>query len=140
MTQNDKNLRTGRNAVEVRGLVKHYGTTKALDGVDLDVREGTAPGVRGLVRLGAGQGGAGRSPPARAIAQHPQPEGLQGFGSGWPARSAAGSGRAMPWCARPSSVTTPSSGELAPAHETFSPCHPYCRGLQPPSSTQEYHR
>lgn len=35
------------NAVEVRGLVKHYGETKALDGVDLDVREGTVLGVLG---------------------------------------------------------------------------------------------
>ncbi|MEV7520699.1 ATP-binding cassette domain-containing protein [Streptomyces sp. NPDC091371] len=43
MTRNDKN----RNAVEVRGLVKHYGDTKALDGVDLDVREGTVLGVLG---------------------------------------------------------------------------------------------
>ncbi|MFJ8232248.1 ATP-binding cassette domain-containing protein [Streptomyces sp. NPDC094448] len=39
--------RTGSTAVEVRGLVKHYGTTKALDGVDLDVREGTVLGVLG---------------------------------------------------------------------------------------------
>ncbi|WP_420713460.1 ATP-binding cassette domain-containing protein [Streptomyces sp. IMTB 1903] len=43
MTRNDKNP----NAVEVRGLVKHYGETKALDGVDLDVREGTVLGVLG---------------------------------------------------------------------------------------------
>ncbi|MFF7329057.1 ATP-binding cassette domain-containing protein [Streptomyces sp. NPDC008150] len=35
------------NAVTVRGLVKHYGETKALDGVDLDVREGTVMGVLG---------------------------------------------------------------------------------------------
>ncbi|MET9426984.1 MULTISPECIES: ATP-binding cassette domain-containing protein [unclassified Streptomyces] len=35
------------NAVEVRGLVKHYGETRALDGVDLDVREGTVLGVLG---------------------------------------------------------------------------------------------
>lgn len=41
MTRNDK------NAVEVRGLAKHYGETKALDGVDLDVREGTVLGVLG---------------------------------------------------------------------------------------------
>ncbi|MFD7610162.1 ATP-binding cassette domain-containing protein [Streptomyces sp. NPDC059828] len=41
MTRND------RNAVEVRGLVKHYGETKALDGVDLDVRQGTVLGVLG---------------------------------------------------------------------------------------------
>ncbi|MFE5603196.1 ATP-binding cassette domain-containing protein [Streptomyces coelicoflavus] len=35
------------SAVTVRGLVKHYGETKALDGVDLDVREGTVMGVLG---------------------------------------------------------------------------------------------
>ncbi|MCG6493287.1 ATP-binding cassette domain-containing protein [Kitasatospora sp. A2-31] len=39
--------RTAGNAVEVRGIVKHYGTTKALDGVDLTVREGTVLGVLG---------------------------------------------------------------------------------------------
>ncbi|MEV7541921.1 ATP-binding cassette domain-containing protein [Streptomyces sp. NPDC089915] len=43
MTRNDKNS----HAVEVRGLVKHYGETKALDGVDLFVREGTVLGVLG---------------------------------------------------------------------------------------------
>ncbi|KJY36182.1 ABC transporter [Streptomyces katrae] len=43
MTRNDKNP----HAVEVRGLVKHYGDTKALDGVDLFVREGTVLGVLG---------------------------------------------------------------------------------------------
>ncbi|WP_326765245.1 ATP-binding cassette domain-containing protein [Streptomyces sp. NBC_01591] len=47
MTRIDKNPRSGANAVEVRGLVKHYGSTKALDGVDLDVREGTVLGVLG---------------------------------------------------------------------------------------------
>ncbi|MEU0627352.1 ATP-binding cassette domain-containing protein [Streptomyces sp. NPDC005989] len=47
MTRIDKNPRSGSNAVEVRGLVKHYGSTKALDGVDLDVREGTVLGVLG---------------------------------------------------------------------------------------------
>src|SRR5690349_5477051 len=50
MTRTDKSPRTGGtggNAVEVRGLVKHYGETKALDGVDLDVREGTVLGVLG---------------------------------------------------------------------------------------------
>ncbi|MDQ0943941.1 ATP-binding cassette domain-containing protein [Streptomyces sp. V1I1] len=39
--------RIDNNAVEVRGLVKNYGETKALDGVDLDVREGTVVGVLG---------------------------------------------------------------------------------------------
>jgi oleandomycin transport system ATP-binding protein len=33
--------------VAVRGMVKHYGDTKALDGVDLEVREGTVMGVLG---------------------------------------------------------------------------------------------
>ncbi|MGW7294489.1 ATP-binding cassette domain-containing protein [Streptomyces xiamenensis] len=37
----------GRNAVEVRGLVKHFGETRAVDGIDLDVREGTVMGVLG---------------------------------------------------------------------------------------------
>ncbi|MET9388992.1 ATP-binding cassette domain-containing protein [Streptomyces sp. NPDC006624] len=37
----------GGAAVTVRGLVKHYGETKALDGVDLEVREGTVMGVLG---------------------------------------------------------------------------------------------
>ncbi|WP_367125653.1 ATP-binding cassette domain-containing protein [Streptomyces phytohabitans] len=37
----------GRNAVEVRGLVKHFGDTRAVDGIDLDVREGTVMGVLG---------------------------------------------------------------------------------------------
>ncbi|MFI6683759.1 ATP-binding cassette domain-containing protein [Streptomyces sp. NPDC050485] len=49
MTRIDKNP-TGDgagNAITVRGLVKHYGDTKALDGVDLDVREGTVLGVLG---------------------------------------------------------------------------------------------
>lgn len=47
MTLIDKTPGAGGIAVEVRGLVKHYGTTKALDGVDLDVREGTVLGVLG---------------------------------------------------------------------------------------------
>jgi oleandomycin transport system ATP-binding protein len=34
-------------AVEVRGLAKYYGETKALDGVDLTVREGSVRGVLG---------------------------------------------------------------------------------------------
>ncbi len=38
---------TKPSAVTVRGLVKHYGETRALDGVDLEVREGTVMGVLG---------------------------------------------------------------------------------------------
>ncbi|KUL38757.1 ABC transporter [Streptomyces sp. NRRL F-4489] len=37
----------GGNAVEVRGLVKHFGDVRAVDGVDLDVPEGTVLGVLG---------------------------------------------------------------------------------------------
>ncbi|CAM5741657.1 DrrA-related ABC transporter ATP-binding protein OS=Streptomyces alboniger OX=132473 GN=CP975_09965 PE=4 SV=1 [Streptomyces alboniger] len=47
MTRIDKNPSDGKAAVTVRGMVKHYGETKALDGVDLDVREGTVMGVLG---------------------------------------------------------------------------------------------
>jgi oleandomycin transport system ATP-binding protein len=48
MTRIDENPDAARDAaVTVRGLVKHYGATKALDGVDLDVREGTVLGVLG---------------------------------------------------------------------------------------------
>ncbi|MEU6216300.1 ATP-binding cassette domain-containing protein [Streptomyces sp. NPDC047022] len=49
MTRIDKNPSDAAPgaAVTVRGLVKHYGDTKALDGVDLDVREGTVLGVLG---------------------------------------------------------------------------------------------
>ncbi|BBC37016.1 ABC transporter [Streptomyces graminofaciens] len=47
MTRIDKETSGAQGAVTVRGLVKHYGETRALDGVDLDVREGTVMGVLG---------------------------------------------------------------------------------------------
>ncbi|MBY8344544.1 ATP-binding cassette domain-containing protein [Streptomyces spinosirectus] len=47
MTRIDNNASDDGIAVTVRGMVKHYGETKALDGVDLDVREGTVMGVLG---------------------------------------------------------------------------------------------
>ncbi|MFG3317162.1 ATP-binding cassette domain-containing protein [Streptomyces sp. NPDC048171] len=47
MKRIDDNPSAADAAVTVRGLVKHYGETKALDGVDLDVREGTVMGVLG---------------------------------------------------------------------------------------------
>ncbi|WP_190122109.1 ATP-binding cassette domain-containing protein [Streptomyces inusitatus] len=49
------------SAVEVRGLVKHYGGTKALDGVDVTVREGTVLGV-------LGPNGAGKTTLVRCLA------------------------------------------------------------------------
>jgi len=47
MTRYDDDPAGARSAVTVRGLVKHYGETKALNGVDLDVAEGTVMGVLG---------------------------------------------------------------------------------------------
>ncbi|MEV8564389.1 ATP-binding cassette domain-containing protein [Streptomyces sp. NPDC051322] len=67
MTRYDKDPRTGGNAVEVRGLVKHYGATKALDGVDLDVREGTVLGV-------LGPNGAGKTTLVRVLSTLLQPD------------------------------------------------------------------
>ncbi|WP_066947483.1 ATP-binding cassette domain-containing protein [Streptomyces lushanensis] len=72
MTRIDKNpsgSRTG-NAVEVRGLVKQYGGpqgTRALDGVDLDVREGTVLGV-------LGPNGAGKTTLVRILSTLVQPD------------------------------------------------------------------
>jgi oleandomycin transport system ATP-binding protein len=43
----ERNGTSNGEAVTVRGLVKHYGDTKALDGVDLTVRPGTVLGVLG---------------------------------------------------------------------------------------------
>ncbi|RDG36791.1 ATP-binding cassette domain-containing protein [Streptomyces corynorhini] len=69
MKRNDKNPSGGRtgNAVEVRGLVKHYGATKALDGVDLDVREGTVLGV-------LGPNGAGKTTLVRILSTLVRPD------------------------------------------------------------------
>ncbi|MDF9812809.1 ATP-binding cassette domain-containing protein [Streptomyces sp. SPB162] len=54
-------------AVEVRGLVKHYGETKALDGVDLEVRQGTVLGV-------LGPNGAGKTTLVRVLSTLIQPD------------------------------------------------------------------
>lgn len=67
--KNPNGSRTG-NAVEVRGLVKHYGGpqgTRALDGVDLDVREGTVLGV-------LGPNGAGKTTLVRILSTLVQPD------------------------------------------------------------------
>jgi oleandomycin transport system ATP-binding protein len=57
----------GVAAVEVRGLVKHYGETKALDGVDLDVRQGTVLGV-------LGPNGAGKTTLVRVLSTLVRPD------------------------------------------------------------------
>ena len=48
------------SAVEARGLVKHYGMVKALDGMDLDVPEGTVVGL-------LGPNGAGKTTAVRIL-------------------------------------------------------------------------
>ncbi|GAA3489787.1 ATP-binding cassette domain-containing protein [Streptomyces cremeus] len=63
MTRHD----TTPHAIEVRGLVKHYGETKALDGVDLDVREGTVLGV-------LGPNGAGKTTLVRCLSTLIRPD------------------------------------------------------------------
>ncbi|CAM5378766.1 daunorubicin resistance protein DrrA family ABC transporter ATP-binding protein [Streptomyces spiroverticillatus] len=55
------------HAIEVRGLVKHYGETKALDGVDLNVREGTVLGV-------LGPNGAGKTTLVRCLSTLIRPD------------------------------------------------------------------
>jgi len=64
------------NAVEVRGIVKHYGDTKALDDVDLSVREGT---VLGLL----GPNGAGKTTLVRILSTLIKPDAGTAFVGGY---------------------------------------------------------
>ncbi|MGW5732215.1 MULTISPECIES: ATP-binding cassette domain-containing protein [Streptomyces] len=64
------------SAVTVRGLVKHYGETKALDGVDLDVREGTVLGV-------LGPNGAGKTTLVRCLSTLVVPDSGSAFVAGY---------------------------------------------------------
>ncbi|WP_431044745.1 ATP-binding cassette domain-containing protein [Streptomyces sp. P1-3] len=66
MTETKTNPSEG-NAVQVRGLVKHFGATKAVDGVDLDVREGTVLGV-------LGPNGAGKTTLVRCLSTLLKPD------------------------------------------------------------------
>ncbi|MEV7212648.1 ATP-binding cassette domain-containing protein [Kitasatospora cineracea] len=68
--------RIERNAVEVHGIVKHYGETKALDGVDLTVREGT---VLGLL----GPNGAGKTTLVRVLSTLIRPDAGTAFVGGY---------------------------------------------------------
>ncbi|MCX5245524.1 ATP-binding cassette domain-containing protein [Streptomyces sp. NBC_00201] len=76
MTRFDKNSSDGGIAVTVRGMVKHYGETKALDGVDLDVREGTVMGV-------LGPNGAGKTTLVRILSTLLQPTAGQATVAGY---------------------------------------------------------
>ena len=76
MTRIDMNPKGGRTAVSVRGLVKHYGETKALDGVDLEVREGTVMGV-------LGPNGAGKTTIVRILSTLLKPDSGQATVAGY---------------------------------------------------------
>ncbi|MFF3558421.1 ATP-binding cassette domain-containing protein [Streptomyces sp. NPDC002574] len=65
MTQRD--VKSADAAVRVRGLVKRYGETKALDGVDLEVRQGTVLGV-------LGPNGAGKTTLVRILSTLVRPD------------------------------------------------------------------
>ncbi|MFF9039816.1 ATP-binding cassette domain-containing protein [Streptomyces sp. NPDC014892] len=76
MTRIDKNASGAKGAVAVRGLVKHYGETRALDGVDLDVREGTVMGV-------LGPNGAGKTTLVRCLSTLITPDAGQATVAGY---------------------------------------------------------
>ncbi|MEV8093426.1 ATP-binding cassette domain-containing protein [Kitasatospora sp. NPDC085879] len=71
---NDRGPRS--NAVEVRGIVKTFGATRALDGVDLTVREGT---VLGLL----GPNGAGKTTLVRILSTLVKPDAGTAFVGGY---------------------------------------------------------
>ncbi|MEU7059404.1 ATP-binding cassette domain-containing protein [Streptomyces sp. NPDC046197] len=76
MTRIDNNPSGAGGAVTVRGLVKHYGETRALDGVDLDVREGTVMGV-------LGPNGAGKTTLVRILSTLLSPDAGQATVAGY---------------------------------------------------------
>ena len=67
---------TAGNAVEVHGIVKHFGSTKALNGVDLTVREGTV-----LALLGPN--GAGKTTLVRVLSTLIKPDAGSAFVGGY---------------------------------------------------------
>ncbi|WP_377271848.1 ATP-binding cassette domain-containing protein [Peterkaempfera sp. SMS 1(5)a] len=67
MTSTDTAPASKGLAVEVHGIVKHYGKTKALDGVDLQVRQGTVLGV-------LGPNGAGKTTLVRVLSTLIKPD------------------------------------------------------------------
>lgn len=66
----------GGGAVEVRGLVKHFGQTKAVDGVDLTVEEASVHGV-------LGPNGAGKTTLVRCLSSLLVPDGGTAFVAGY---------------------------------------------------------
>ncbi len=76
MTRKTTTTTKGGNAVEVRGLVKHFGDVKAVDGVDLDVQEGTVLGV-------LGPNGAGKTTLVRCLSTLLVPDAGSAFVAGY---------------------------------------------------------
>ncbi len=74
--RNDRAPADAGIAVEVRGIVKHYGETKALDGVDLTVRQGTVLGV-------LGPNGAGKTTLVRVLSTLIKPDAGTAFVGGY---------------------------------------------------------
>ncbi|NEA53432.1 ATP-binding cassette domain-containing protein [Streptomyces sp. SID13666] len=67
---------SGALAVKVRGLIKHYGPTTALDGVDLDVRPGAVLGV-------LGPNGAGKTTLVRVLSTLVRPDAGTAYVAGY---------------------------------------------------------
>ena len=61
-------MSTNAAGISIRGVTKRYGSTIALNGVDLDVRPGEVLGI-------AGPNGAGKSTLIRVIAGEERPDG-----------------------------------------------------------------
>ena len=68
MADGAQNGAGGALAIEASGLVKHFGDTKAVDGVDLSVRKGSVYGV-------LGPNGAGKTTTIRMLATLIRPDG-----------------------------------------------------------------
>ena len=68
MADGAQNGAGGALAIEAEGLVKHFGDTKAVDGVDLSVRKGSVYGV-------LGPNGAGKTTTIRMLATLIRPDG-----------------------------------------------------------------
>ena len=76
------------SAVEARGLVKHYGSVKALDGMDLDVPEGTVVGL-------LGPNGAGKTTAVRILTTLLTPDAGHATVAGFDVRKQADQVRAV---------------------------------------------
>jgi oleandomycin transport system ATP-binding protein len=63
-------------AIQVRGLIKHFGDTRAVDGISLDVEQGSVHGI-------LGPNGAGKTTTVRILSTLALPDGGQAFVGGY---------------------------------------------------------